>query len=119
MGGPRTAELPRPKRDIAAGDGSAENRPRHTAGTDGARPEHGAVSRRKYGSLAPAGTAVNQPDTGERGNKACHGATTEQDGTDPEEEGDETLQRALPARGNNGVEYKARGTPEQSCTLNA
>ena len=50
--------------------------------------------------------------------KAGHGATGDQEGTDPEEEGDKTLQRALPARGNNGGEDKARGPPKRLCALN-
>ena len=48
MGKPRTA----------ADKVSAGTLTRHTAGTDGARPEHSALARRKYGLLAleePAG----------------------------------------------------------------
>ena len=38
---------------------------------------------------------------------------------DPEEEGDKTLPRALPARGHNGVKDKVRGPPKRSRALNA
>ena len=119
MGGPRTAEPTGPQQGTAADDGSTEDQPRHTSGTNGARPEYGALARRKYGLLALAGTAVDQVDAGDTGRKAGHGATADQDGKEPEEEGDKTLQRTLPARGNDGVGDIARGPPERLCTLNA
>ena len=97
MGEPRTAEPPRPQRSTEAYTDSAENQPRHTAGTNGARPKHGALTRHEYGFLAPAGTVVDHADAGDTGSEAGHGATTDQDGTDQEEEGDKTLQLALPA----------------------
>ena len=75
-------------------NGSAETSLRHTAGTDGARPKHGALAHREYGLLAPAGTAVDPADTGDPSSKTGHGATGGQDGREPEEEGDETQQRA-------------------------
>ena len=97
---------------MAVDAGSAENLPRHTASTDSSRPEHGALARSEYGLREPTGTAVDQADAGDTVSEAVHGTTAEQDGTEPEEEGEETLQRALPARGNNGVGYKARGLPK-------
>ena len=62
IGGPRTAEPPRPQRGTAADNGIAETPPRHTAvtsGTSGARPEHGTLARRKYDLLAPEEPAGN------------------------------------------------------------
>ena len=109
MGGPRTVEPPIPQRGTAAENGSAENRPRHTAGTNVARPEHGALARREYGLLAPTGMVVIPDDAGEPSSKASHEATGDWDGRNPEEEVEETQQRALPARGNNVIRDEARG----------
>ena len=92
-----------------ADNGSAKNPPRHTAGTGSARPEHGALARRDYGLLAPAGMVVNQSNVGDTGSEAGHGGTSNQDGTGTEEERYKTVQRALPTRGNNGVGDEARG----------
>ena len=101
IGGPRTAEPPHPQRGEVADDGSKETPTRHSSGTDGAMPEHSALPRRKYSFLTPAGMVVDPANAGDPGSKASHGATVDQYGRDPEEEGDETQQRALPARGNN------------------
>ena len=62
--------------------------------------------------LAPVGTEVDPTNAGDTCSEAGHGATTDQDRTEPEEEGDETLQRAIPTRGNNRVGDEARGTPQ-------
>ena len=62
------------------------------ADATGARPKHG--TSRKYVLLAPAGTAVNPSDVGDSGSETVHGATEDQDGREPEEEGGETQQRA-------------------------
>ena len=94
MGGPRTAEPPRPHRGTEADNGSAETLPSHTASTNGARPKHSALARRKYVLLAPAGTAVNPSDVGDSGSETVHRDTEDQDGREPEEEGGETQQRA-------------------------
>ena len=59
MVGPRTAELSRPQQGMAADDGIAETPQRHTAGTAGARPKHGALARCEYGLLAPMGMAFD------------------------------------------------------------
>ena len=64
MGGPRTALPPRPQQGTAADTNIAGTRPRNTAGTDGNRPEHGALARCEYGLLAPIGTAVDPSDQG-------------------------------------------------------
>ena len=48
---------------------------RHTAGTDGARPKHGALARREYGLLAPKGMEVDPADTGDSGSEEIHEAT--------------------------------------------
>ena len=115
MGGLRTAEPPRPQRGTATDDGSVENLPRHTAGTDGTRSEHGALARRECGILVPAGTAVEHADTGDTGSEDGHGYTADQDGTDPEEEGDETLQHALP-RETTTESGRRRGDPPKGRT---
>ena len=83
MVGPRTATLPRPQLGTAADDGSAGTPSSHTAGTGGARPEHGALVCREYGLLAPAGMVVDPADAGDTGSEAGHGATEDQNGTDP------------------------------------
>ena len=64
MGGLRTLLPPRPQWGTAADDGSAGTPTRHTAGTDSARPEHGALASRKYNLLAPTGPAINPADVG-------------------------------------------------------
>ena len=61
--------------------------PRHTAGTDGARPEHSKLTHREYGLLAPKGTAVDPADVGDPGSKARHGFTRDQEWRDLEEQG--------------------------------
>ena len=104
MGGPRTAPPPRPQRGTVADDGSAETPPRHTAGTDGTRLEHGALE-------------VDLSNARDPGSEASHGATGEQDGRETKE-GDKTQQRALPARGNNGIGNEARGPPERLRAFN-
>ena len=87
---------------------------RNSDGTNGARPKHGALARRKYGLLVPAGTVVDPYNVGDPGSEAGHGATEDQDGRELEEEGDKTQQRALPVRGNNGIGDEARGPPPNS-----
>ena len=59
MGGLRTAAPPLPHQGMAVENNSTGTLLRHSAGTDGARPEHSALACRKYGLLAPMGTAVN------------------------------------------------------------
>ena len=75
MGGLRMAAPLRPQRGTAADNGSAGNPTRYTAGTDSARPEHGALVRRKYGLLAPMGTEVDTADVGDPGSEDGHKAT--------------------------------------------
>ena len=113
MGGPRMAPPLRPQRGTSADDGSAGTPTRRTSGTDGARPEHGTLERHEYGLMVPTGTAVYPADAAEPGSEAGHGVTGEQDVRNPEE-GDETQQRALPARDRSGVGDKGRGPPERS-----
>ena len=74
--------------------------------------------RCKYGLMELAGTAVDPANTGDTGSEASHGSTADQDGMELEE-GYETLQRAVPARGNNGAGDEARGHFERSCAPNA
>ena len=68
------APPPRPQRETAVDTNSAGTPPRHTAGTDGARTEHGALARRKYGLLVPAGTAVDPADAGYQESGEGYGA---------------------------------------------
>ena len=79
MGGLRTAEPPWLQRGTVADNGSAGTLPRHTAKSNGARPEHNALVRREYGLLALEGMAVDPADTGDTGSEASHGATADQD----------------------------------------
>ena len=79
-------EPPGPQRGMTVDDRSVETLPRHTSGTDGARPEHGVLVRCKYGLLEPAGTTINPADAGDTGSKAVHGVTGDQDMREPEEE---------------------------------
>ena len=85
MGGPRTAALPRPHRGTAAEESSVGIPTRYTDGTDGARPEHGALARHEYGLLALTGTAVDPADAGDPGSADGHEATGEQAGQDGKE----------------------------------
>ena len=62
-----------------ADNGSAGTLPRHTTGTDGARPEHGALVRREYSLLALEGMAFDPADTGDTVSEASHGSTADQD----------------------------------------
>ena len=59
MGGLRTATPPLPQRGMAADNDSTGTPTRHNYGTDGARPENGALAHRKYGLLAPEDPASN------------------------------------------------------------
>ena len=88
---------PRPQRGMAAENGSVGTLTRHSSVTNGIRPENGALACRKYGLLAPTGTAVNSVNTGNPGSEDGHEATgglTGQDGRETEE-GDETWHDAL------------------------
>ena len=85
--GPRTAKPPLPQQGTAADVGSTVTPPRHTAGTDGNRPEHGALTRQEYSLLAPAVTAVDPADAGDPSSTAGHGVKRDRYGRDPEEEG--------------------------------
>ena len=91
MGGTRTVAPPGSQRGTAADDGSAETLPRNTAGTDGASPKHGALARHKYSFLAPAGMAVDPADAGDLSSEVGYEAKWDQDGREPEEEGEEPL----------------------------
>ena len=74
--------------------------------------------RRKYDLLASEVTEGGQANAGDAGSEAGHGATGDQEGTETKEEGDETLQRALPAYGHNRREDKARGPPKSLRVIN-
>ena len=118
MGRPRMVAPPRPQPGTAADDDSAGTLPRHTAGTNVARPKHGALARRKCGLLAPTGMAVDQADAGDPVSAAGRGAMGNQDGKEPEEKY-KTLQRALPVRGTRDAGDVGRGLPKRSHALNA
>ena len=72
LGGLRTSPPPRPQRGTEADTNSAGTLPRHTAGTNGARPKHGALVRHEYGLLALTGTAVDPADAGDQGSGDGH-----------------------------------------------
>ena len=112
---------PRPQRIMAADTDSLGTPTRHTAGTDGARPKHGALARREYGLLAPTGTAVNTAAAGDQGSRDGHKATrgTANQARRETGEGGGTRQRAFPACSMRGVNNEGRRPPKQSRTLNA
>ena len=69
--------MPHQQQGTAANNGSTGTPTRHTSGTDGATPKHGALARRKYGLLAPTGTAVDLADAGDPGSADGHEASGE------------------------------------------
>ena len=70
-------------------------------GADCARSEHVALARCKYDLLASEATDWVQSNAGAAGGEDGHGALANREGTETEEEGDETPQRALPAQESN------------------
>ena len=121
MGRLRTAAPPRPQRETAADNGSVGNPIRHTAVTEGARPENGALARPEYGLLTLTVSAVNPDDVGDLGSENGHEATrgTCDQARRETEEGDKTRQRALPARGMRGINDRERRPPERLRAINA
>ena len=115
MGSLRTAPPPHPQRGTEADTDSVGTLPRHTSGTNGFRPEHGALARRKYGLLVPTGTAVDPANTGYKGSGDGHEATrrTFDQAQRETEEGGRTRQRGML-----GDEDKERRPPERSRALN-
>ena len=111
MDGPRTADPLVPQQGMAADNGSAGPLPRQSDSAEGARSKNGMHPQRKYELLASEAPEGGRANTGDTGSEAFHGATADQDGTDPEEKGNKTLQRALRARDNNGVGDKASEPP--------
>ena len=75
MGGPRMVAPPHPQQDMAADIKIAGTLLMHTAGTDSVRPEHGALTRHKYGLLAPIWTVVDPAAAGYQGSGNIHEAT--------------------------------------------
>ena len=110
MGGKRTAEPPGTT-EMAADYSSAGPRPRQFDGANGARSKRGAFARRKYDLLVSEATEGGQANTGAAGGKDGYGALANREGMEMEEEGEETLQRALPARKTDRGETEARGPP--------
>ena len=112
---------PRPQWGTAADNDSVGTLIRHTASTDSARAKHGMPARRKYGLLEPIGTVVNPDEAGDQGSGDGHKSTREKDAQAwmDTEEGGETWQRALPARGMQGFDDKGRRPPKRSRALNA
>ena len=75
IGRTRTAACP--QRGTGANTNSVGTKPRHTDGTDGTRPKHGALARHKYGLMALPGSAVDPADMGDQEIGDGHGATGE------------------------------------------
>ena len=103
MGGQRTAEPPNTT-ETAEEDGSAGTWPRQSDGANGARSEHGALARCEYNLLASEATEGGPDNSGAAGGEDGHGDLANRGGTETEEEEDETPQRALPSRENDGGE---------------
>ena len=76
-GRPGTAVPPRLHRGTSVEGDSKGTLRRHTAGTYGAKPEHGALARCEYSLLAPTGPAVNPAAVGGKGRRYSHKATRE------------------------------------------
>ena len=121
MGGPRTAPPPHPQKGTAEDNCRAGTLTRHTVGTDGARPEHGALACREYGLLAPTVMVVNLANMGDPGSAYGHEAIGRLDGQAQRdtEDGDETRKSALPAHGIQGASNEGRRTTKRLHALNA
>ena len=72
MVGPGTVATPCPQWGTEADSDSAGTLLRNTSGTNGARPEHGALAHHEYGLLAPTGLAVYPAATGDQGSWDGH-----------------------------------------------
>ena len=109
-GGPGTAAPPHPQRGTVAYNGSAGTLIKHTAGTEGARPEHGVLPCCEYDLLAPTGLVVNPAATGNQGSVDGHEATrgTVDQAQRETEAGDRTQKHAFPARSMQGADDKER-----------
>ena len=66
-----------PQRGTVADTHSVGTLSRHTAGTDGASSEHGALACHEYGLLAPPGAAVNLSYMGDQYSGNGHESTGE------------------------------------------
>ena len=119
MGGQWTAEPPGKETKTAADGGSGGDLPRQSDGADGARSEHGSLARCEYDLLTSEATKGGPANAGGAVSEDGHGALVNREGTKTEEEGDETLQRALTARETNGGDTEARGPPKRLRALNA
>ena len=119
MGRLQTAEPPGTEKETAAEDGSTGPLTQQSDGANGTRSEHDALARCEYNLLVPGATEGGPANAGGAGSEAGHGEMGDQEGTEAEEEGGETLQRALPTRGHNGGDDEARGPPKRLCALNA
>ena len=121
MDGPGTAPPPHPQRGAASDNNIAGTLLRHTAGTDSARPEHGALTRLEYNLLAPAGLALDTDSVGDQESGDRHEATRETADQAQREtgSGDGTRQRALPARGIQEINDEEQRPPKWSRALNA
>ena len=75
MGGPGTAAPPQPQWGMATVGDIAGTPIRHTDGTDGARPEQGALACHKYRLMVLKGTTVYTADAGDQGSEDGHEAT--------------------------------------------
>ena len=100
-GEPGTAAQPHPQRGTVPHISSAGTLLRHTVGTDGARPKHGTLARRKYGLLALVGTGFDPAVAGIQGSGNDHKDTrgTANQAQRETEAGGGTSQRAHPACG--------------------
>ena len=117
-GGQQTAEPPVPM-ETAEDDGSVGPWQEQSDGVDGARSENGALARHEYNLLASEATEGGPANAGAAGSEDGHGALENREGTETEEKGYETPQRALPAQETNGGDTEARGPSKWSRALNA
>ena len=109
-----------PQQDTAEGERVEVSMHRHPDGADGARPEHGALARRKYSLLAPKEPEGNPATAEPQGSGGRSKDTTGKGGTDRRETGmgKRNGQRAILTCGQLEDKDEERGLPEQQCALN-
>ena len=116
--GKKRAAEPPATMETAEEDGSEGPRPAQSDGADGARSEHCALARCEYDIMALEATEGGQARAGAASREDGHGVSENREGTGTDEEGDETPQRALPARKTDRGHTKVRSPPERLCALN-
>ena len=79
----RTAEPPGTQRDMVADDSSAGTLSRQSDGANGARSKNCMHPLHEYNLLVSEATEGGQANAGDTVSEAGHGATDDQEGTEP------------------------------------